>query len=451
MQRLLGKKLTPHIIAIVIFMVYNISIYQCLQYSQKEQDKLALEMVQHNIITLLATDIETALNSNVFDKTFFILKKFTSQDSNQILNQSGLVNFIGSNNSFLYVNNFQDMLVFDLQNLKETIIKILPIYLIYQIEINANDIATNNIDNNDYLTKRHCKINNINLLIKLGIRPNSDYYLNNVSKLYKCLYLNIAISFVICSIILYIYLQRKQRFTYNIEQLEDNLFAANKLNNALILHKKSSRNLNAFFIKKATEKYIRQQLELDSNQRIKMDRVAPSNYLFPICFTNHTQAEINIKELINYLENYFAEHFLDIAIKYEYKTDKLIVDCGQHVLYQIIFSLMYNLIHFMEDQSSLPKTLIVTFNVNNIIISYDSFLLTEQMMINLSNSMLLEIIDPFLLSCNKIFQSLREHGLNYKIFSKNKINIITITLRRTVIINKEKGKVISFAKYTPNK
>ncbi len=451
MQRLLDRKLTPHIVAIVIFMFYNISVYQYLQYSQKEKEQLVLEMVQHNIITLLSTDIETALNSSVLDKTFFILKKFTSQDSNQILNQSGLINFIGSNNSFLYVNNFQDMLVFDLQNLKETISKILPTYLIYQIEINANDIATNNINSYDYLTGKHCKINNINLLIKLGIRANSDYYLNNISKLYKCLYLNIATSFVIFSITLYIYLRRKQRFTYNIEQLEDNLFAANKLNNALILHKKSSRNLNTFFIQKATEEYIRQQLELGSNQKIKMDKVAPSNYLFPICFTNHTQAEINTKELIGYLEDYFAEHFLDTAIKYEYKTDKLIVDCGQHVLYQIIFSLIYNLIHFMEDQSSLPKTLIVTFNEKNITISYDSFLLTEQMMIHLSNNMLLETIDPFLLSCNKIFQSLKEHGLNYKVFNEKKRNIITITLSKTIITNKEKAKVISFKEYIPKK
>lgn len=448
MQRLLNTRLTPYIITIVIFLFYNISVYQYLQYNQKAKDKLVLEAAQHNIINLLLTDIETALNPSLFDKTFLLLKKFISQDSDPRLTQNGLFNFILSDQSALYVNNFKNMLVFDLQNLKEIITKIFPTFLLYKIELNANNIATNNVNNHNYLITKHHKINNnTKLLVKLGINPNSNYYFSNIKKLYQYLFFNIIISLIICPIILYLYLQKKQNSIFKTEQLEDDLFAANKMNNALMLHKKASKNLNSFFIRSATKEYIKQQLKSDLNQEINLDQVEPIHYLFPICFTNHTQTEIDIKELISYLKDYFAEHFLYTAVKYRYKSDKLMVDCGQHVFYQIIFSIVYNVLKFMEDQSDTPKSLFITFTTDKLIISHEGFLLTEQIMINLSNSLILETIDPFLLSCNKIFQSLKEHKLHYKTFTANKNNIIEITLRKAITTNKDKTKVINFAKY----
>ncbi len=280
-------------------------------------------------------------------------------------------------------------------------------------------LNANNINNYNYLVSNHYKINNqVSIIVKLGINPLSDYYFSNIKKLYKCLLVNVIAAFVTCSVILYINLQVKHNIT-RIEQLDDNLFDTNndtnKMNNALLLYKEASKNLNTFFIKKATEEYIKQQLKYDPEQEIELDKIYPSNYLFPICFTKHAQAEIDTKALINYLKKYFAEYFLYTAIKYECNIDKLIVDCGQHVFYQIIFSLLYNLINFMKDQSKIPKSLCITFTTHKLTIFYDGFLLTEQIMVNLSNSMIVETIDPFLLNCSKIFQSLKEHGLNYAI------------------------------------
>ncbi|WP_337969186.1 hypothetical protein [Rickettsia tamurae] len=105
------------------------------------------------------------------------------------------------------------------------------------------------------------------------------------------------------------------------------------------------------------------------------------------------------------------------------------------------------MLKFMEDQSDTPKLLLITFTIDKLVISHEGFLLTEATMINLSNSLILETIDPFLLSCNKIFQSLKEHGLHYKIFTENKNNIIEITLRKTIATSKDKTTVINFAKY----
>lgn len=101
----------------------------------------------------------------------------------------------------------------------------------------------------------------------------------------------------------------------------------------------------------------------------------------------------------------------------------------------------------MKDQSKIPKSLCITFTTHKLTIFYDGFLLTEQIMVNLSNSMIVETIDPFLLHCSKIFQSLKEHGLNYAIYNENKRNIMEIELRKTITANKEKAKVISLKKY----
>ncbi|WP_037213758.1 MULTISPECIES: hypothetical protein [spotted fever group] len=302
MKHLLNKRVIPYIVTAIIFLFYNISVYQYLQYNQKEKNKLVLEAVQHNIITLLSTDIETALNPSVFDKTFLLLKKFINQGPEQILTQNGLFNFILSDQSALYINNFKNMLVFDLQNLKDIITKIFPTFLLYKIELNGNNVATNNANNHNYLITKHHKINNnTNLLVKLDINPNSDYYFSNTNKLYKYLFSNIIVSLILCPIILYLYLQKRLSIILKIEQLEDDLFALNKMNNALNLHQKANKNLNSFFIRSATEEYIKQQLTADLNQEIKLEKIDPSNYLFPIAFTNHSTTEIDVKKLISYL------------------------------------------------------------------------------------------------------------------------------------------------------
>ncbi|WP_417905006.1 hypothetical protein [Candidatus Tisiphia endosymbiont of Micropterix aruncella] len=52
-----------------------------------------------------------------------------------------------------------------------------------------------------------------------------------------------------------------------------------------LLYKEASKNLNTFFIKKATEEYIKQQLKYDPEQEIELDKIYPRNYLFPVCFS----------------------------------------------------------------------------------------------------------------------------------------------------------------------
>lgn len=447
MQHLLNKKLIPYIMTVIIFILYNISIYQYLQYKQKTKEQLILEHVQHNIITLLSNDIEGALNSGLFDRTFFLLKKYIVSNNTTLLPNVPL-NFILTDGSSLYINNSRNTFIFSLQILNEIITKIVPNYVLYKIQINDQEIATNNSYNYYYLVSRQYNINDqVNIIVKLGINPYSEYYLSNIKKLYYCLLVNVIAAFVICSVILYVYLRVKHNITFKIERLEANLLAEKKINNAMLLHKQASKHLTTFFIKKATEEYIHQQLALESNQAIKVDDVDSSNYLFPICFNNGKQSEIVINELVSNLKDYFAEHFLYTVIKYNYSINKLIIDCGQHVFYQIIYSLIYNVINFMEDQSNVPKCLSITFNYNKLIISYDGFLLTEQTMINLSNNVVVENIDPFLLNCSKIFQSLKEHELNYIIYNANKRNIIEIELRKDLMSNKEKAKVISLTKY----
>ncbi|WP_417905005.1 hypothetical protein [Candidatus Tisiphia endosymbiont of Micropterix aruncella] len=151
-------------------------------------------------------------------------------NNNEILHPNVSLNLILSDKSSIYINNSYNTLIFDLQAFNEIITKIFPSYLLYKIYLNAN-----NINNYNYLVSNHYKINNqVSIIVKLGINPLSDYYFSNIKKLYKCLLVNIIAAFVTCSVILYIYLQVKHNIT-RIEQLDDNLFDTNKMNNALLI------------------------------------------------------------------------------------------------------------------------------------------------------------------------------------------------------------------------
>lgn len=445
---MVGKKqLIPHIITIVIFLFYNVSTCLYLQYNQKQKDRLILEVVQNQILTLLSTDIATALNSNLHDKNFFLCRNVNCYPNELKLSQGHLFNFVKAINSTIYVQNEKEMLIIEAQCLADIIARVLPNYITFMIKINNNIIINNNVNNLDHITKHNKIGHDATLSVKVAINPASYYYVNNINQLYKYLFLNVITSLIICLVILYIYLRKKQNITLTLEQLEDNLLTTQKMSSALMTCKKSSKNLNSFFIQKATEEYIKQQLQLDSNQNDQLIKIGLSNYLFPLRFTDYSRTKIDTQELLNHLQDYFAPHFLHTAIKYQCKLDKLIVDCGKHVFYQIIFSIICNVLKFMEEQSNIPKLMVIKFTEDKLVITYDGFLLTERIMINLSNGTNPENVDPFLLDCSKIFKSLKVHKLNYKIFNEDGSNIIEITLCKTKKNNKGKAEVINFAKY----
>ncbi|HJD59286.1 MAG TPA: hypothetical protein LFW20_01200 [Rickettsia endosymbiont of Omalisus fontisbellaquei] len=381
-----------------------------------------------------------------------MLKNINKELRKELSFKNRISNIIGDiiviNQFTIYIQNSKEELIFDLQALRETIDQLLPNYLIYRIVLNNNSLIENNSSNTEYQLKENYTIGkNIHLLAKIGIKQNSAYYFKNINEIYKKLFLSVIVSSIVISIILYIYLRYRNNHFLQIQRLNNKLYEIDKENQALLLSIQASKELKEFFIQKSNTEYLKQHLYLEDDNILSIDQTRNNYCLFPICFNGFSEEEIKLEELIINIKNYFAKHSTYITMIFEKKLEKLKITCTHHVFVQLIFSLINNIFIFIDDQSNTPKVLLVIFEETKLIISYDSFPLTEQSMINLSDNIYSQNIDVFLLGCRKIFESLKRHELGYKISNSNNKNIIEIMLKQPVVRKPTDNKIIKLAKY----
>ena len=116
------------------------------------------------------------------------------------------------------------------------------------------------------------------------------------------------------------------------------------------------------------------------------------------------------------LQDYFAPYFTKIGLRVTSNIKDIELNCSIEVFYQLIFSLVFNLVKFMDRQSNVPQILKIDFKQDKITIVNDCFPLDERKMIKLSDIIIEECIDVFILNCHKIFKSLKEHKFKYSLF-----------------------------------
>ncbi|WP_341757334.1 hypothetical protein [Candidatus Tisiphia endosymbiont of Ditula angustiorana] len=233
--------------------------------------------------------------------------------------------------------------------------------------------------------------------------------------------------------------------------LEHDLHEERKINNTLLSNKKINQKLKKLFIKKATEMYIKQEMGIILGNEKIIQNISPSDYLFPMCLYDTSPEKINIVNLTKSLKEYFSPYFIRVALKIKKTIDTININCATEVFYQLIFSLIFNLMEFMDRQSEVPKIMEIRFTEKKVIIEYDSFPLNEERMVDISETIVLEYMDVFLLSCRKIFKSLKEHKFEYSVSSTDESNIVEIIY--PIVINKSVQKqeqVLDFAKYVNN-
>jgi hypothetical protein len=438
---------------IVIFLTFNITIYSYFLYNQQKKDELILTGYLDSVGNLLLQDLKIATtNNSIYSKTFFLFKKFSMFNSNikENIVKTEPFNSIKIKPYAIYVKNSAEEFIPDLQELREILNKIFPTFISYTIAINNYNIALGEDSNKTFdIRKDYVIDSNTALTIQAGIKEYSDFYLLNKKKLYTNTLIIIIFSCLSCIFFLYCYLKIKTRIEERFETLEDELHQERKINKALLSNKKINRLLNKLFIKKATEMYVKQELGVTSGDEYIIKNISPSNYLFPMCLYDSSSEKINIVNLIESLEGYFLPYFITTAIKIKTTVDMVHINCTTEVFYQLIFSIIFNLIEFMDRQSEIPKTMVINFTEKKVIINYDSFPLDEERMINLSDTIILEYMNIFLLNCRKIFKSLKEHKFEYSISSENEQNIVEIIYPIALNDTEQKeGQVLDFDKYT---
>jgi hypothetical protein len=214
-----------------------------------------------------------------------------------------------------------------------------------------------------------------------------------------------------------------------------------------LLNKKIDHKLKTLFIQKTTELYVEQQLGVESSKDEIKKTLEYNNYLFPMSLVAFASEELDLEEFINSVKEYFGFHFISTSVVTHWTSSKIKISCAKEVMYQLVFSLIRNIIRFMEDQNNLPKTLSLSFLDEKMTISYDSFPLNEEKMVILSQGFSLEEVDVFFLNCKKIFKSLKEHKLDYSVSNAIGQNTISIFWNSAARKKNTKDNIIKFAKY----
>ncbi len=439
---------TSYIITIIAFLIFNTAIYNYFLHVQKHQEELMLSGYLDSVGNLLLQDLKVASNNPTYNKSFFLFKKFSTTNKNIVKTQA--LDNIKIKPYAIYIKNSTEEIVLDLQELREILNKIFPVFINYVITINGYNIAASTDYNQTFDIQKDYKIDSsTSLIIRVGTKQNSDFYLLNKKKLYKNTLIITFTSFLTFSLFLYFYLKIKKRVEEGFSVLEEELYEEQKIKSALLSNKKIHQQLNRLFIKKLTEMYIKQELGIISGEEKIIKNISSDNYLFPMCLYDASLEKINLIKLSKALEEYFAPYFINVALKIKTVTDTISINCAIEVFYQLIFSLVFNLIEFMDRQSEFPKIMEISFYDKKVVINYDSFPLDEEKMANLSDTINSEHIDVFLLNCRKIFKSLKEHKFEYIIFSRDEQNIVEIIYPIVADNIKKQGcQILNLSKYT---
>lgn len=168
--------------------------------------------------------------------------------------------------------------------------------------------------------------------------------------------------------------------------------------------------------------YLKQEL----GEAYDPNSILRKNPLFPIHLTDSSLAKIDIESLINSLQEYFAPYFAKIGLRITSNIKNIEINCSIEVFYQLVFSLIFNLVEFVDKQSNIPQILKINFQQDKITIANDCFSLDERKMVKLSDIIIEESTDIFILNCDKIFKSLKEHKFKYNIFTQETSHIIEI-------------------------
>jgi hypothetical protein len=271
---------TLYVVTLVVFLTFNVTIYSYFLYIQREKDALMLTGYLDSVGNLLLHDLKIARNNSIHNKTFFLLKKIST--INRIINNDLVKNQpldgIEIKPYAIYIKNSTEEFILDLQELREILNKIFPIFISYTIVINNFNIASGEGYNQIFDIRKDYVIDqNTVLTIQAGIKQNSSFYLLSKKNLYKNTSIAIGSSCLICLLSLYFYLKIKTKVEERFDILEAALHEERKISKSLLSNKKINQQLNKLFIKKATEMYVKQ--ELGTSDEHIINNISPNNYL----------------------------------------------------------------------------------------------------------------------------------------------------------------------------
>lgn len=399
--------------------LFNIWFYQYLADNQKQEYQRYLAGFQENIRLGLVNNLKEVITSGYGHEAFNNFLNVHLEE-NLTLAKKDELNITPYSIEIL---NGDKKITLDLIQVREYLSKLLPSYVAYRASINNVEFATFSYVNSIYHSSVVYDLGTkVQLQMELGIVQNSRYYITAAGLLYKRVQLCLIISVFLVIFIWHI----KNRLVWQAEKLEVMLSERERVINNFNLHKTLEKQLNNLFIQKATDLFIKEAGESVN----VVDSGGKHKYLFPLSLYDSSASEINLEDFVGFLKGYFAHYSQDIALDIKTVGGAINIGCAQEVFYQLLFSVIRNIILIIREQTSGQKSIIIEIDADKVLVSYQGFPLTKDSLIRVSGMVNLSKPSPFLLDFEGIFKSLEKHSLEYSLFRDGQVNFLKVMVNK---------------------
>ncbi len=331
------------------------------------------------------------------------------------------------------IANANNLITIDMVSLKEYFSNVLPSYIHSEINLGNVQLLNSDFIDNTYTNHTKHKLRkDLELGVILSIDKKSSFYLEINTKTARSIQNVMIISTLFWGVIMLAYYLSYKNVLGKISYLKGSI-----LNAEIKVADYSQRlvvaaNLNTAFIRKATEIYEKER----GNEN--------NNYLFPLVLIDPTKSVFNLKDVKNDLNQYFSLVSNNVLLNINIEQEQAHYQFSKEVLYQLLFSIIRDIILISRDQSEKRQIITVDFNKTEINFEFQAFPLSIQKLGKLSRILNENQPDMFLLDFDRILLSLDKHNLEYKLSNKGNKNIFQIIfvledLKQNIVKFKQKN------------
>lgn len=297
----------------------------------------------------------------------------------------------------------------DMISLKEYLKNLLPSYVCYQV-IFANSEIVRSCNQSSKYNKNFLYDLGKNVVLEVKFNIEETYYKTNKNEVLiqsiKFLFISSVIVIVIASIHIKI-MSIIKKIRSDLEGKEE-IISNYKKN--IEIH----NDINQKFIQTATAMYLK---EVDDSKITQ---------LFPLLLIEKLNNRVSLLELKRVLCNYFFGSKIDIKVNINHYTSNVSFPIGKVALYQLIISIISNIIAIIQDQTDQKRFINLIINAHEVKFEFCSFPLSIEKLKNLSKIMYENNPTVFILDFARIINSLEEHGVPYTLNQKGNVGTLII-------------------------
>jgi len=393
------------LILLAVIIILNLLFYYYLLQVQKQKQDAFIEGSSNSISNIIIKDLKLIFDPSQDLKKLSIVKNYA-----QIKKIDQSYNIVGN---VIYVNRGSETVIFDLHPLGSLINSVLTDDFFYKITLNHN-VLLSNTEDQDFLYTKNYPISIGNLLVTKLTYKSTSLYLESYYKSFK------DELFIIISVSVLIFLLLIPALCYLIRKNKQFKILNNELK---VINKAAELNIN----------YIKSCQELEQYNVLPIE--------LPIMESGINKVELApvIEEIKTYTLAYTTRFRYKFTLNLISEVNNIRIKFDLIIFKQIIISLLHNILYFMRGGTHV-KNFSVKFTEDRIIFIYDSFAANEEHMQNWSKGLFQHLTNPYILDCAKIFQSIKNCDLSYKVTANQGKNEIIIFLNKEEML----GRVIKF-------